>query len=66
MEKQTQDRVELYRKGISLADPVPINVDTYGVPDEATPDREIQEAVTNSTYRGCLHYKGRTHQAMAC
>ena len=52
MVRQTQERVELYRKRDSPGDPIPINVDPYEVEDGIPEDAEIRQMVKDKLKRG--------------
>jgi hypothetical protein len=49
MERQTEERVELYRKRVSLRAPIPINITPVNILDSTPSDAEIRAAVKKST-----------------
>ena len=52
MEKQTEERAELYRKRVPPGDDIPINVEAYDVRDDTPSDGEIREAVRGGLKNG--------------
>ena len=52
MERQTQERVELYGKVNPPGAPIPINVDAFDVADDAPSDGELRVAVATGLRNG--------------
>jgi hypothetical protein len=49
MERQTEERVELYRKRVSPRAPIPINITPVNILDSTPSDVKIRAAVKKST-----------------
>ena len=45
MDLQTKERMELYEKGTSPGDPIPINVEPFDINDETPKDVETRDVV---------------------
>ena len=52
MEKQTDERVELYEERTPDGDPIPINVDPFDINDETPTDMELRRIVREQLKRG--------------